>query len=183
MYCMNCGAKAASNSQFCSGCGAKIEIIEENNGQDVSKTVSIPVHMKKGLFKTEPYIILVDQSKIALIYIGKERYNNIVASGKNGGGYFKAVFGMMNAFSIYAQSLYAMSIQKTVEENPGSIVFENQQVHKFKIYNEYNSGTEQYEDFETFELHVAKEKFKGTLDLGAVSNKCFLKEVFGKRFK
>jgi hypothetical protein len=193
MFCTKCGAELAANAKFCTKCGVEAGAVSQDKppenaavaGASVhTAVVGIPVALRTGLVKSEPAVILIGKSFSALVRFDKKQYEQIVASGNQGGNYFKKVAGMMNAFPKYAFSLTEKPIEGVVTEHPGSILIQDGNIKKLTIWRGFDSGNDQYDNNYSFELVTTTEKHKGTVD-GSVDIhmlNTMLKETLGNRF-
>lgn len=188
MFCTKCGKEIDPAANFCAKCGEKVQnnsVPEKKPQMAAGPLVSIPVVMKAGVFNnTEPYVVLMDEARMALIHIEKERYKAMVAAKNQGGGFLDTVFDMMATLRDYAKELSAKSIEKGMEENPGSLLIDNSQIKRLKIFREYNFHMKRHENHETFELHVAGKKYEGAIELTVNTDQysAFFTDVLGTRY-
>ena len=171
MFCTKCGAELVQGDRFCTGCGAQTvggpvfeERTSEPEGGTAEEIVAVPVQLRTGMLKTQIAILLFGASCSALIHLDKKQYESIVASGNTGGNYFQKVAGMMTAFGEYAKTLEKKPVRETAAAYPGSILFDDAQVKRFKIWNAWDTGREQYNEYYSFELLAGGQKYKGTLE-------------------
>jgi hypothetical protein len=189
MYCTNCGTEMAADARFCTGCGAKVNAFAAPRAKTSleelrEESVAVPVQLRVGMLKTQTAVLLFGRSYSALIRLEKKQYENIVAAGNKGGNYFQKVAGMMAAFGEYAKKMEAQPVGQVVKAHPGSVLFEDVQIRRLRIWNGWDPSREQYDDFYSFELLAAGEKYKGTLErnVNAQAVNARLRGMLGGRF-
>ncbi len=196
MYCTKCGTEIMDGNKFCTGCGAKVggepaertevktEVKEQPGTEAAASTVAIPMQIRTGMLKTQAGILLIGRPYSALIRFDNKQYQKIVADGNKGGNYFQKVSGMMAAFGEYAEGLENVPAREAAAAHPGSIVFEDAQVKRLKIWNGWDASREQYDDFYSFEFLAGSEKYKGTLERSVNMSRlnARLRGVLGGRF-
>lgn len=171
----------ADGAAFCTKCGNKVQKQEEVKAAE--EKVAMVVEMKTGLLKTEMGVLLIGRTQSALIQVEKKKYTDIVASGNQGGSFFQKVSGMSHAFGVYAAGLAGRPLQDVIAENPGSILFQNDQIKTIRIWKESDPNTDGYMTYFSYELNTAGGKYKGTLDRGLSRLDDRLKDIFGKKLK
>lgn len=190
MYCTNCGAMIAEGAKFCTGCGAQARTEKMAGPRPDTQpgaqagTVAVPIQLRTGMIRTQAGILLIGRPYSALIRMDSKQYQQIVASGNRGGNYFAKVAGMMAAFGEYAAGLETMPVKDAAAAYPGSVLFEDAQVKRFKFWNAWDAGREQYDDVYSFEFWAGGEKYRGTLErsVNATLLSARLRGVLGGRF-
>lgn len=66
MFCVNCGKEVSEGQLFCSGCGTKITVIDENSQ---TPTNIMPSDSRNNVYVTETKPVLTDEKKIEDKYI------------------------------------------------------------------------------------------------------------------
>ena len=213
MYCTNCGTQIDNDAKFCTSCGTATGITQAppppvqpqepvmQPQQDTSQpqtqpymnqmpqqslqAVAVPVQIKTGLLKSEPYIFLFAQTQTIVIYIGKDQYNNIIQNTETEGGFIKKALGRMSAFRDYADNLGVQSLQAVLNLHPGSLIIDNNHVQKLLIRQDYDADDNTSSTDTRFELRTGTEKYKGTVDraVNVRHIKRPLKDIFGRRIK
>ncbi len=215
MYCTNCGTQIDNDAKFCTSCGTATGLTQappvqqevkqqapvmqpQQNAsqfqaqQDMNQmsqpslnAVAVPVQIKTGLLKSEPYIFLFSQTQTIVVYIGKDQYNNIIQNTETEGGFIKKALSKMAAFRDYANDLGMRSLQEVMNMYPGSLIVGNAQIDKLRINQDYDPDDNMSSSDYHFELRFGGEKYKGTLDktVNIRDIKRPLKNIFGRRAK
>lgn len=147
--------------------------------------VAVPVEIKTGILKSEPYIFLFAQTQTIVIYIGKDQYRSIIEGSHQDEGFLKKAIGRMSAFRDYAENLGMQSLQSVMNLHPGSLIIDNNHIQKLRIRQDYDPDDSSSSTDFRFELRTGTEKYKGTLDR-AVNVRHIrrpLKNIFGRRVK
>lgn len=153
--------------------------------QQSLRAVAVPVEIKTGLIKSEPYIFLFAQTQTIVIYIGKDQYKNIIEGSHQDEGFLKKAIGRMSAFRDYADNLGVQSLQAVLNLHPGSLIIDNNHIQKLLIRQDYDPDDSTSSSDFRFELRTGTEKYKGTLDraVNVRHIKRPLKDIFGRRAK
>ena len=153
--------------------------------QQSLRAVAVPVQIKTGLLKSEPYIFLFAQTQTIVIYIGKDIYKNIIEGSHQDEGFLKKAIGRMSAFRDYADNLGVQSLQAVLNLHPGSLIIDNNHIQKLRIRQDYDPDDSTSSTDFRFELRTGTEKYKGTLDraVNVRHIKRPLKNIFGRRVK
>jgi hypothetical protein len=147
-------------------------------------SVAISVHMKRGLFGPDPFVILVGTEKTVLIRVDRKRYESIVAPYRQA-TYLDRLSGTMHAFAEYADTMAKEPLDEVISRNPGSMTVDNGDIVSFECYVGLDERSGRRHDYYSFELKCRHRKFRGSVDRGTdVSGKAqALREVLGDRFR
>lgn len=147
-------------------------------------SVAIPVHMKRGLFGPDPFVILVGTDRTALIHVDRKRYESIVAPYKQA-TYLERLSGTMHAFAEYADAMCKEPLDEVISRNPRCTAVDNGDIVSFELFVGRDERTGRRHDYYTFELKCRHRKFKGTVDRGTdLSGKAHaLRGILGDRLR
>ncbi len=186
--CPHCGAEAQPNTRFCSRCGGALNAAPAPAPASFSEPIVglIPtVEIKKGLFKSETYHLVLTQQRLVFARLTSEMLKEAAAQAKaeakeEGKGFFGQWGAVISSNSAIAERYLQMPVEAILAENPENFSIPLAEIKKAKTKSNYDSEYDEADELIIEAGEKYKIKLKGT---SAKQTKQALQPLLGNRIK
>lgn len=180
MDCPRCGETNREGHGICTKCGQPLW-----DAADLGQCAVLPIHLKVGFVRREPWILWIGEEKSGLIHLGDSGYQKVTECHNKGLVSKEREAASEAAFISFAERLSQSSIHQAAAAYPGSVEFATAGIRELRIVATFDSETKRYNDYERFILRVEAAVYKGAFERKTVLTPWLplLAEWLGDRYR